>query len=125
MRLGGHRPGSLTAFLDGTSGETLLQVAADSSGEPRIAYRLYDADGNLVCDSEGFQTFPDGLCLEDSRGELLLLLPDSPLGNIHYRLYSPDGRLLGCSDGSRTQILSGLRIEGAKAPSRTKQASKA
>jgi hypothetical protein len=125
MRLGGHRPGSLTAFLDGTSGETLLQVAADANGDPRIAYRLYDSDGNLVADSDGFHTYPDGLSLEDSRGELLLLLPDSPVGNIHYRLYSPGGRLLGCSDGSRTQILNGLRIEGAKAPSRTKQTSKA
>jgi hypothetical protein len=45
------------------------------------------------------------------------------LGDIHYKLYSPDGRLLAASDGSRTQILNGLRLEGAKAPSRTKSAS--
>ncbi len=120
MKLGGHRPGSLTSFVDGASGETLLQVAADSNGDPRVAFRLFDIDGNLVSDSDGFQTYPTGLRLEASNDELLLLIPDEPDGSIQYRLYSPDGRLLACSDGARTQIYGGLRLDGAKAPSRTK-----
>ena len=123
MKLGGHRPGSLTSFVDGASGETLLQIAADSNGEPRVAFKLFDCDGNLVQETEGFQTFPEGLSLESPAAELLLKLPTDPLGDIHYKLYAPDGRLLAASDGSRTQILSGLRLEGAKAPSRTKSAS--
>jgi hypothetical protein len=125
MKLGGHRPGSLTAFVDGASGEVLLQIAADPNGEPRVAYRIFDCDGNLVDDSDGFQTFPEGLRLVSAAQELLLQIPPEPSGDIQYRIYSPTGRLLTCSDGSRTQILNGLRIEGAKAPSRTKQASKA
>jgi hypothetical protein len=125
MKLGGHRPGSLTAFVDGASGEVLLQIAADANGEPRVAYRIFDCDGNLVDDSDGFQTFPEGLRLVSAAQELLLQIPPEPSGDIQYRIYSPAGRLLTCSDGSRTQILNGLRIEGAKAPSRTKQASKA
>jgi hypothetical protein len=125
MKLGGHRPGSLTAFVDGASGETLLQIAADSNGEPRVAYRLFDCDGNLVQDSDGFHTYPEGLSLISTSQELLLHIPPDPSGDIQYRIYSPAGRLLTCSDGSRTQILNGLRIEGAKAPSRTQQASKA
>jgi hypothetical protein len=123
MKLGGHRPGSLTSFVDGASGEALLQVAADPSGEPRVAFRLFDADGNLIADSDGFQAYPDGVRIEGANSELLLLLPGDVLGDIHYRLYSPDGRLLACSDGSRTQIYGGLRLDGAKAPSRTKSAS--
>jgi hypothetical protein len=125
MKLGGHRPGSLTAFVDGASGETLLQIAADSNGDPRIAFRLFDCDGNLVEDSQGFKSFPEGFCLRSANDEVLLLIPPEPTGDIQYRIYSPEGRLLTCSDGSRTQILNGLRIEGAKAPSRTKQVSKA
>jgi hypothetical protein len=123
MKLGGHRPGSLTSFVDGASGETLLQIAADSNGDPRVAFKLFDCDGNLVQESEGFQTFPEGLCLQSTAEELLLQLPIDPLGDILYRLYAPDGRLLAASDGARTQILSGLRLEGAKAPSRTKSVS--
>ena len=123
MKLGGHRPGSLTSFVDGASGETLLQIAADSNGDPRVAFKLFDCDGNLVQESEGFQSYPEGLCLQSSAAELLLQLPIDPLGDILYKLYAPDGRLLAASDGARTQILSGLRLEGAKAPSRTKSVS--
>jgi hypothetical protein len=123
MKLGGHRPGSLTSFVDGASGETLLQIAADPNGDPRVAFKLFDCDGNLVQDSGGFQSFPEGFRLVSPAEELLLLLPPDPLGDIHYKLYAPDGRLLAASDGSRTQILNGLRLEGAKAPSRTKSAS--
>ncbi len=125
MKLGGHRPGSLTAFVDGATGETLLQIAADANGDPRVAYRLFDRDGNLVQDSDGFQTYPEGLSLSSSSQELLLHIPPDPSGDVQYRLYNPEGRLLTVSDGSRTQILGGLRLEGAKAPSRTKQPSKA
>jgi hypothetical protein len=123
MKLGGHRPGSLTSFVDGASGETLLQIAADSNGDPRVAFKLFDCDGNLVQETEGFQTFPEGLCLQSLSEEQLLLLPTDPLGDIQYKLYAPDGRLLAASDGARTQILNGLRLEGAKAPSRTKSVS--
>lgn len=125
MKLGGHRPGSLTAFIDGTTGETLLQIAADPNGDPRVAFRIFDCDGNLVGDSDGFQTYPEGLTLHSANRELLLLIPPDPSGDVQYRIYNPQGRLLTCSDGSRTQILGGLRLEGAKAPSRTKQPSKA
>ena len=124
MKLGGHRPGSLTSFVDGASGEALLQVAADPGGEPRVAFRLYDCDGNLVAESDGFQTYPDGLRIEAANSELLLLLPSDALGDIHYKIYSQDGRLLACSDGARTQIYGGLRLDGAKAPPRTKSASR-
>jgi hypothetical protein len=125
MKLGGHRPGSLTAFVDGATGETLLQIAADANGDPRVAYKLFDCDGNLVQDSDGFHTYPEGLSLLSPSEELLLHIPPEPSGDIQYRLYNPEGRLLTCSDGTRTQILGGLRLEGAKAPSRTKQPSKA
>jgi hypothetical protein len=121
MKLGGHRPGSLTAFVDSNTGDPILQIAADSNGEARVAFRLFDCDGNLACDSNGFQTYPEGLRVEVGE-ELLLLIPNDPAGDIQYRLYNPEGRLLTASDGSRTQILGGLRIEGAKAPSRTKSA---
>lgn len=124
MKLGGHRPGSLTAFIDSSTGEALLQVAADPGGEPRVAFRLFDCDGSLVEDSNGFQTYPEGISVFGGNQELLLLIPNDPAGDIQYRLYNCEGRLLTCSDGCRTQILGGLRIEGAKAPSRNKQTSK-
>jgi len=125
MKLGGHRPGSLTAFIDGNTGESLLQIAADPNGDPRVAFRLFDRNGVLVQDSDGFNTYDKGLEVCCAKGEQLLELPDDPAGNVKYRLYNSEGRLLTTSDGARTQILGGLRIEGAKAPSRTKAASKA
>jgi hypothetical protein len=125
MKLGGHRPGSLTAFVDGSTGEMLLQIAADPNGDPRVSFRLFDCNGNLAKDSDGFNTYPKGLDVRGANDEQLLELPDEPTGNVKYRLYNSEGRLLTTSDGARTQILGGLRIEGAKAPSRTKQASKA
>ena len=125
MKLGGHRPGSLTAFIDGTTGEMLLQIAADSNGEPRVAFHLFDCNGNLAKDSGDFKAYPKGVEVLGANDEQLLEIPNSPEGNVKYRLYNSEGRLLTTSDGSRTQILGGLRIEGAKAPSRTKQATKA
>ena len=125
MKLGGHRPGSLTAFVDGSTGEMLLQISADPNGDPRVSFRLFDSNGNLAQESDGFNVYPKGLDVRGANDEQLLELPDDPSGNVKYRLYNSEGRLLTTSDGSRTQILGGLRIEGAKAPSRTKQASKA
>ena len=121
MRLGGRKPGSLTAFVDSSTGETLLEVAADSNGEPKIGFHLFDAAGNLVSDSDGLQTYPDGLRLEANNSELLLLIPTEPEGDIHYRLYNSEGRLLACSDGLRTQIFGGLRLDGAKPVPKQKQ----
>ena len=77
MKLGGHRPGSLTVFVDSNTGEPILQVAADPNGEARVAFRLFDCDGNLVSDSDGFQVYPDGLCVECGE-EQLLIIPDEP-----------------------------------------------
>ena len=114
MRLGGHRPGTITSFVDGASGDVLLQVASAANGEPRIAFRMFDGHGNLVSDSDGFQSYPGGLLVRDAMGELLLLLPAEPEGNIQYRLYSSSGRLLAASDGARTQIFGGLRLDGSK-----------
>ena len=124
MKLGGHRPGSLTAFLDGSSGEMLLQIAADPNGDPRVAFHLFDCNGKMVKDSD-FKAYPKGIEVRGANDEQLLEIPNDPSGNVKYRLYNSDGRLLTTSDGARTQILGGLRIEGAKAPSRTKQAAKA
>jgi hypothetical protein len=125
MKLGGHRPGSLTAFVDGTTGEMLLQIAADPNGDPRVAFHLFDSNGNLAKDSDGFNAYPKGLDVRGANDEQLLELPNEPTGNVKYRIYNSEGRLLTTSDGARTQIHGGLRIEGAKAPSRTKQATKA
>ena len=125
MKLGGHRPGSLTAFVDGSTGETLLQIAADANGDPRIAFRLFDCNGKLVKDSGGFRAYAKGVEVRGANDEQLLEIPRDPEGDVKYRLYNSEGRLLTTSDGSRTQILGGLRIEGAKAPSRTKAAAKA
>jgi hypothetical protein len=125
MKLGGHRPGSLTAFVDGTTGEMLLQIAADPNGDPRVAFHLFDSNGNLAKDSDGFNAYPKGLDVRGANDEQLLELPNDPTGNVKYRLNNSECRLLTTSDGARTQIHGGLRIEGAKAPSRTKQATKA
>ena len=125
MKLGGHRPGSLTAFVDGSSGEMLLQIAADPNGDPRVSFHLFDCNGKMAKDSDGFKAYPKGIEVRGANDEQLLEIPNDPSGNVKYRLYNSDGRLLTTSDGARTQILGGLRIEGAKAPSRTKQAAKA
>jgi hypothetical protein len=112
MKLGGHKPGSLTLFIDAATEEALLEVAADDEGRPLVGYRLYDSIGNLVSVSKGRQSFPKGLRIVGVEDELLLLLPDSSEGNIEYRLYSSRGNLLAASDGNRTQIFGNLRLEG-------------
>jgi hypothetical protein len=102
MRLGGHRAGSLTTFVDGFTEEALLQVAGDSNGDPKVAFRLFDSAGNLVSDSEGFKTYPAGLSICCPDGEMLLDLPADPLG--------------------RTQIFNGLRLDGSKPGPATRSA---
>ena len=114
MRLGGRRPGTCVAFVDTTTDEVLLEVAAADDGRPLIAFHLYDAAGTLVSDSNGRQSFPTGLVLQGCNDEVVLRLPLSPDGDIHYRIYSSTGRLLTCSDGARTQIFGGLRMDSPK-----------
>ena len=114
MRLGGHRPGSLTIFVDSATEEALLEVATGDDGTPLVAFHLYDAGGNLVSESEGRRSYPEGLCIRGAAEELLLLLPQNAEDNIQYRLYSSRGILVAASDGARTQIFGGLRLDGAK-----------
>jgi hypothetical protein len=119
MRLGGHRPGSLTVFVDTASNEALLEIGADEDGAPVVAFRLYDAAGRLVSESRERRGFPEGLQVMGASGagesmELLLLLPRTAAENIQYRLYNSAGRLLAASDGSRTQIYGNLRMDSPK-----------
>jgi hypothetical protein len=114
MRLGGHRPGSLTIFVDASTEEALLEVSADEDGTPLVGFRLYDRLGNLASQSNGRLPFPDGLQVLGESEEVLLLLPQKPEENIQYRLYSSQGRLLASSDGERTRIFGNLRLDGAK-----------
>ena len=75
------------------------------------------ASANLTNDETGLKNLSDQQIKDAfTKG----IDPEKPDGSIQYRLYSPDGRLLACSDGARTQIYGGLRLDGAKAPSRTK-----
>ena len=112
MRLDNRRPSTSTTFADATSGEGILQVASDESGRLLLAYRLYDARGLLVADSEGLGHYPDGLTVRCSGGELLLDVPKDSSNDLRYRLYNSDGHLLTQSDGARTVIYSLLRMEG-------------
>ena len=99
--------------MDASSGEVLLKVASDSEGALAIAFRLYDASGCLVAESEGTDPLPTGLSVRCSNDELLLDLPADPSDHIQYRLYNHAGHLLTRSDGARTQIYSLLRMEGS------------
>jgi len=110
----GRRPGAFVAFVDSFTEETILKVECDYDGVDLISYRLYDSCGELVSDSDGPQSFPAGLDVSSSDGELLLHVPEGRGDAIHYRLYSLKGALLTCSDGTRTQIFGGLRLEGNK-----------
>ena len=114
MRLGGHRPGSLTVFVDASTEEALLEVSADEDGTPLVGFHLYDNRGNLASESNGRCRFPDGLEVTTESAEVLLLLPQKPDENIQYRLYNSQGRLLAASDGARTQIFGNLRLDGTK-----------
>ncbi len=112
MRLESRRPSTSTTFADATSGEGILQVASDENGLLLMAFRLYDATGGLVADSEGLGHYPDGLTVRCSSGELLLDVPADHSDDIRYRLYNSDGHLLTRSDGVHTMIYPLLRMEG-------------
>jgi hypothetical protein len=111
MRLG-KRPGTFVAFVDLFTEETLLRVECDSDDVDFVSYHLFDCHGELVSDSGGARCFPSGVEVIDEAGELLLLVPATRGESIQYRLYSQDGSLLTCSDGRRTQIYGGVRIDG-------------
>jgi hypothetical protein len=112
MRLGCRRPGFGTTFVDAFSADVLLQVMTDQSGHDLVAYRLYDCHGRLVADSDGLQAFGEGKEVRDGNGELLLRIPTEPEGRVEYCLYSRRGGLLTSSDGARTQLFGGIRVDG-------------
>ena len=66
----------------------------------------------MTADSDGLQSFPEGLTVRDARGELLLMLPANREDNIHYRIYNTSGTLITCSDGQRTQLYAGVHVVG-------------
>ena len=113
MKLG-RRPGAFVAFVDSYTEETILKIESDLKGTELVSYRLYDSSGDLVCDSDGPQAFPEGLDVSSGDSESLLHLPRDREESVTYRLYSPKGFLMTCSDGCRTQIFGSLRIEGSK-----------
>lgn len=87
-------------------------MASDESGVPFLAFTLYDAEGQLIASSNGFERFPDGLTVHSEAGELVLHVPADSSAPVQYRLYSPNGHLLTCSDGLRTRVYGELRMEG-------------
>jgi hypothetical protein len=105
-----RRPGSAVEFIDSLSGETILKLETDAAGT-RVAFHLYDACGGLVSDSGGLQSYPEGVRVTADE-ELLLLIPADPTAVVCYRLYSSRGTLMTTSDGLRTQIYGGLRVDG-------------
>ena len=111
MRLGNRRPNTGIRFVDQSNGEVLLRVAVDSKCFPQFEFHLYDASGALVADSNGLESFPDGLTVRSDVDEVLLSIPPEMVGALQYRLYSSQGRLLTCSDGVRTQIYAFLGME--------------
>ena len=110
-----RRPGTFTSFIDSSTQETLLKIESDPQGTSLVSYHLYDSTGGLVIDSDGPQVFLGGGEFRGRDQELLLLLPSEPDGHVQYRLYSCRGVLITCSDGARTQIFGGVRIEGNRA----------
>jgi len=118
LRYGGRRPGTDISFVDSTSGERYLHVTTSEQGEILIAYTLYDSEGQLVADSDGPHADVAGKEVRDENNELLLLIPLLEEDHIQYRLYNDKGALLTCSDGARTQLFGGIRLESTKlAPS--------
>ncbi len=99
-------------FIDATSDETLLRIDTDLEGVTSFTYRLYNSDGTLARDSEGPHEYPLGAEIRSADDELLLFVPVGLTDDIRYRLYAKGGKLITCSDGKRTQILLGLRVEG-------------
>ena len=111
MRMGSRRAGTSTSFVDSELSEVLLTFSSDETGSTQVSFCLYDSQGALVQDSEGFQRFPEGLVVRDACGELLLDLPAEADAFVQYRLFNRSGRLLTWSDGARTQIFGFLRME--------------
>lgn len=109
-----RRPGSYVAFIDAASEESILKIASDSEGKLRFSYRLYDSQGNLASDSGEPVELPAGTEIRSADDEQLLFVPVEPGADLLYRLYNRTGKLITCSDGVRTQILAGLRMEGNK-----------
>ena len=107
-----RRPGAFVAFVDSFTEETFLRVECDSEDIDQISFRLFDSQGRLVADSAGPHNFPAGVKVADRDGEQLLSVPSGRDECIQYRLYNPKGALVTCSDGLRTQIYGGVRIEG-------------
>ncbi len=112
MRSGERSTGSHTVFMDSVSGETVLEMAADEYGVQFLAYHLYDAQGQLAAESDGFQRYPRGLSIKCKAGEELLHVPKAAGEAVHYRLYGANGGLLTWSDGQRTRIFGILRMGG-------------
>jgi hypothetical protein len=121
MRLGGRKPGTLTSFVDAISEDVLLQVTTTETGDTLVSYRLYDATGACIATSQGLECFAKGCEVRDSLDELLLLVPTQQADNFEYRLYSRRGTLLTTSDGKRTQLFSGIRIESSRYPAPEKR----
>jgi hypothetical protein len=122
LRCGGRRPGTDISFVDSSTGERFLQVATSEQGQILIAYTLYDSSGRLVADSDGPQAFVEGKEVRDDNNELLLLIPLLEENHIQYRLHNDKGVLVTCSDGARTQLFGGIRLESTKvAPSSFKK----
>jgi hypothetical protein len=107
-----RRPGAFVAFVDSFTEETFLRVECDSEDVDMISFRLFDSAGRLVADSAGAHNFPEGIEVADGDGEQLLVVPSGRDECIQYRLYNVKGALVTCSDGQRTQIYGGVRIEG-------------
>lgn len=114
MRLANRRPGSSTAFVDASTGETLLQVVTDKNGDLFIGFRLYDANGCLVAASQGLQPLRRGLAfaIRSSCGDILLDVPADLDDHVSYQLRNQTGQLVTLSDGAHTRIFSLLRMEG-------------
>lgn len=107
-----RRPGAFVAFVDSFTEEIFLKIECDADDTDLISYHLFDCQGRLVADSDGAHRFPDGVVVADDDGELLLFVPAKRDESVRYRLYNLKGVLVTCSDGQRTQIYGGVRIEG-------------
>jgi hypothetical protein len=83
----GRQSGAVTAFIDSSTGETLLRFEVSKDNVNLTAFHLYGLKGDLIADSEGLKSLPDGLTVHDADGEVLLFVPASREENIQYRLY--------------------------------------
>ncbi len=114
MQLGGNRrPGVTTAFIDPSSGETLLAVRTNAAGQHSVLFRLSDCTGAVVADSDGFAPYEGVLVIMGDRQKLLLRLPEDPSGVVSYCLYNRRGDLLTESDGARTKLYRGVQMQAS------------